>query len=278
MHRILNIITEFKEYFVLILLILISLILLALNDNSQIKQIRSYTVGLIGVAQSTLTLFPNIFNLQQENEILRQLDVTLSDEVSRLREAKIENAQLRRMLNFKEKNSFKLVSADVIGKSLHLLRNTITLNVGTSDSVNVNMPIITEQGIVGRVIATSANYSIGQILYNKDFRTSVKIQRSRVDGILAWDGENYLLIKNISKKQDVKVGDLVLSSEYSKIFPSNFKVGLVTKVTENPISLFKDITIDPSVDFTKLEQVFVIQALPDTQRVNLENKSIVRKR
>ncbi len=278
MQRIVNIIIEFKEYFILLLLILISLILLALNDNPQIKQIRSYTVGLIGVAQNTLTLFPNIFNIKKENEILRQLNVTLSDEVSRLREAKLENVQLRRLLKFKEESTYKLITADVIGKSLYLLRNTITLNAGDADSVRVNMPIITEQGIVGRIIATSANYSIGQILFNKDFRTSVKIQRSRVDGILAWAGGDYLLMKNVSKKQDVKVGDLVITSEYSKIFPSNFKVGLVTKVTENPISLFKDIQIEPSVDFARLEQVFIIQTLPDTQRVYLEYKLSERKK
>jgi rod shape-determining protein MreC len=278
MQRIVNIIIEFKEYFILLLLILISLILLALNDNPQIKQIRSYTVGLIGVAQNTLTLFPNIFNIKKENEILRQLNVTLSDEVSRLREAKLENVQLRRLLKFNEESTYKLITADVIGKSLYLLRNTITLNAGHSDSVRVNMPIITEQGIVGRIIATSANYSIGQILFNKDFRTSVKIQRSRVDGILAWAGGDYLLMKNVSKKQDVKVGDLVITSEYSKIFPSNFKVGLVTKVTENPISLFKDIQIEPSVDFARLEQVFIIQTLPDTQRVYLEYKLSERKK
>lgn len=278
MQRIVNIIIEFKEYFILLLLILISLILLALNDNPQIKQIRSYTVGLIGVAQNTLTLFPNIFNIKKENEILRQLNVTLSDEVSRLREAKLENVQLRRLLKFKEESTYKLITADVIGKSLYLLRNTITLNAGHADSVRGNMPIITEQGIVGRIIATSANYSIGQILFNKDFRTSVKIQRSRVDGILAWAGGDYLLMKNVSKKQDVKVGDLVITSEYSKIFPSNFKVGLVTKVTENPISLFKDIQIEPSVDFARLEQVFIIQTLPDTQRVYLEYKLSERKK
>lgn len=278
MQKLVNIIIEFKEYFILIFLILISLILLALNDNPQIKQIRSYTVGLIGVAQSTLTLFPNFFNLQKENEILRQLNVTLSDEVSRLREAKLENVHLRRLLKFKEGSTHKLITADVIGKSLYLLRNTITLNAGYADSVRVNMPIITEQGIVGRIIATSTNYSIGQIIYNKDFRTSVKIQRSRVDGILAWAGGDYLLMKNVSKKQDVKVGDLVITSEYSKIFPSNFEVGLVTEVTEHPISLFKDIMIESSVDFARLEQVFIIQTLPDTQRVNLENKLLERKR
>jgi rod shape-determining protein MreC len=278
MQRIFNIISAFKEYFILLLSILISLILLASNDNSQIKKIRSYAVGFVGLAQSTITIFPNIFNLQKENEILRRMNVSLSDEVSRLREAKIENMQLRKMVGLKEATSFKLVPADVVGKSLNLLRNTIMLNVGTADSVEVNMPIISEDGIVGRVITASSQYSVGQILFNKDFRTSVKIQRSRVDGILAWDGGDYLVMKNVSKKQDVKVGDLVITSEYSKIFPAKYKVGLVTSVTENPISLFKDVSVEPSVNFIKLEQVFIIKSLPDSQRVKLETATSSRKK
>ncbi|MBU1423919.1 MAG: rod shape-determining protein MreC, partial [Bacteroidetes bacterium] len=203
MQRLINIIVQFKEYFILTLLVVISFVLLASNDTKQIKAIRSSTVGFIGLVQNTMAIIPNVFELQQENELLRKLNVSLSDEVNRLRGAKIENEQLRKMLEFKEKSQYQLVPADVVGKSLHLLKNTITLNVGEKDGVQVDMPIISEQGIVGRIVVASSNYSIGQLIINKDFRTSVKIQRSRVDGILAWDGGDYLLMKNVSKKQDV---------------------------------------------------------------------------
>lgn len=278
MHRILTLLIEFKEYFILTLLVLFSIILLTTNDNPQLKAIRSYTVATIGIIQNTLATVPNIFELQRENEVLRKLNVTLLDEVSRLREAKLENARLRELLGLKEKIKHKFVTADVIGKTLHLQRNTITLNVGRDDGVNVDMPVVSEQGIVGRVVAVSSNYSIAQLLLNKDFRSSVKIQRSRVDGILAWDGSDRLMIKNVSKKQDVKVGDVVLTSEYSKIFPPDIRVGVVISVKENPVTLFKDIFLEPSVDFTRLEQVFVITSTADTQRVNLESKFMERKK
>lgn len=278
MQRILTLLIEFKEYFILTLLVLLSIILLTLNDNPQLKAIRSYTVATIGIIQNTLALVPNIFELQRENEVLRKLNVTLLDEVSRLREAKLENARLRELLGLKEKIKYQFVSSDVIGKTLHLQRNTITLNVGRNNGVNLHMPVVSDQGAVGRVIAVSSNYSIVQLLLNKDFRTSVKIQRSRVDGILGWDGSDRLMIKNVSKKQDVKVGDTAITSEYSKIFPPDIKVGVVISVDENPITLFKDILIEPSVDFTRLEQVFVITSTVDTQRVNLESKFMERKK
>ncbi len=272
MQKIFNIVSQLKEYVILIVLLLISIILLAVNDNAQIKTIRSYTLVVIGVAQKTMAVVPNIFELQKENEYLRKKNVVLLAEVSRLRELKNENIHLRELLSFKEKSNFELISGDVIAKSLNLLRNTITLDIGEKDGVRVDMPIISDRGIVGRVIALSSSYAVGQLLFNKDFRTSVKIQRSRVDGILTWEGGNFLVVRNVSKKQDVQIGDLVITSGYSRIFPPIYSVGTVTAINDNPASLFKDIKVVPHVDFTRLEQVFVVKTLVESERVEIETK------
>ncbi len=270
MQRLFNIVQLFKEYFLLALLIIVSFILLSFNDNPQIREIRSYTIGFIGVLQDVVSVVPNVFELKRENAILRQLNVDLSDEVSRLREARLENLKLREMLSLHKQKEYRMIAGEVIGKNLNLMRNTITLNVGEADSVKRDMPIISEAGLVGKVIATSKHYSIGQLMLNKDFRASAKIQRSRVDGIIAWDGGDYILFKNISRTQDVKEGDLVTTSEYSSTFPERIKIGVVSKVTERQGSLFREVFVTPSVDFSSLEQVFVITALEDSERVALE--------
>ena len=272
MQRIINILIIFKEYVVLALLIIVSLILLGFNDNNQIRAVRSYTVGFVGIMQDALSIIPNVFELKRENEILRQLDVNLSNEVSLLREARLENVKLRGMIGMKEKTHYALVAGDVVGKSLLLLRNTITLNIGERDSVKADMPIISESGLVGKIIATSAGYSIGQLLLNKDFRASAKIQRSRVDGIISWEGGDILRMKNVSRTQDVKEGDVVTTSEYSDVFPRDIKIGIVVRVTEKPGSLFKEVDVAPSVEFATLEQVFVVTAHHDETRTALEKK------
>lgn len=274
MQRLINILLLFKEYVALTFLVVISLTLLSANDNSQVRAIRSYTVGFVGILQSALSVIPNVVELKRENEILRQLNVNLSDEVNRLREAQLENLRLRGLLEMKERGQFHLVPADVVGKSLHLLRNTITINVGENDGVRPDMPILSESGLVGKILATSANYSVGQLLINKDFRASAKIQRSRVDGIIAWDGEDVLHLRNVSKMQDVRAGDVVMTSEYSNIFPQDIRIGSVSAVIEKPGNLFKDVTVVPAVDFPSLEQVFVITARRDTERAALEKKAI----
>ncbi|MBI5477182.1 MAG: rod shape-determining protein MreC [Ignavibacteriales bacterium] len=277
MQRLVDILLAFKEYVILTFLIIISIILLNSNDNSQIRAIRSYTVGFVGAVQDLISIVPNVFALKRENEILRQLSVNLSDEVNRLREARLENMQLREMLKLKEKSQFKLVAGEIVGKSFLLLRNTITLNIGETDGVVPDMPIISEVGLVGKVIAVSGHYSVGQIMLNKDFRASSKIQRNRVDGIISWDGGETVNLENISKTQDVREGDVVTTSEYSTIFPSEIKIGYVSKISERQGSLFRAIDIMPVVDFASLEQVFVITAKVDSERVALEKKVMPKK-
>jgi len=274
MQRLYNFIRLFKEYFVLGLLVIVSLALLSSNNNQQVRAIRSYTVGFVGTIQQVLSVIPNIFELKRENEILRQLNINLSDEVSRLREARLENLRLRTMLGLKERSPFRIVAADVVGKNINLMRNTITLSAGEADGVKSDMPLISESGLVGRVIATSAHYAVGQLMLNKDFRASAKIQRSGVDGIIGWDGGDVVRLRNVPKKQDVQVGDVVVTSEYSNLFPRDIRIGTVSSISEKPGSLVKSIDVTPGVDFATIEQVFVLLIVPDPERVALEQKAI----
>ena len=259
----------FKEYVIFVLLITISIILMLLNDNTQLRFIRSLTVGTIGAIQQTFSFIPNLTSLQRENELLRKINVNLADEVNQLREARLENIRLRSMLALKESSSINLTPAKIIGKNLNLLRNTITLNVGEHDGIEIGNPIVTGEGLVGRIIGVSGGYSIAQLVLNVDFRSSAKVQRSRVDGIIAWDGKT-LLLKEIAKSLDVKEGDAVITSEYSNAFPSGIKIGIVSKITDIPNSLFKKIEVIPTVNFTMTEEVFVMDFVPSLDRLALE--------
>jgi rod shape-determining protein MreC len=272
MQRLLNILRLFKEYVVLALLTIVSLVLLSLNDNPQVRTIRAYTIGAVGMFQDIVSALPNIFALEKENTILRQQNVNLTDEVSRLREARLENTRLREMLRLREHSRHRLIAAEVVGKTTNLLRNTITLNIGERDGVRMHMPVVSEGGLVGRIVAVSNRYAVGQLMINRDFRASVKVQRSRVVGILAWIGGDHLELRNVAKTQDVAVGDVVMTSEYSNVFPRDLKVGVVTSVSEQEGGLFRHILVQPAVDFSTLEHVFIITSVPDAERTELEGK------
>lgn len=262
----------FKEYVVLALLVVVSLFLLALNNNAQIRQVRSIATVMAGLVQEQLSFIPRYLNLKSENEMLRRMNIELADEANRLREARLENLRLRQLVGLKQEARYPMVAARVVGKDLTLLRNTITLNVGSIDSVRPFMPVVTDAGLVGVITTVGSQYSVANLLVNVDFRVSGKVQRSRVDGIILWDGQNVLL-KNVAKTLDVAVGDVVVTSEYSRTFPAGIRIGVVKEVRQQPGELFKTIVVQPSVDFVRLEEVFVILASASQERTELEQKA-----
>jgi rod shape-determining protein MreC len=272
MLRILTQITgHLKEYLIFSILVAISIVLLFNSKSPKSHLIGKIALEIVGLTKSITDVIPNFYNLQAENKELKKINMMLLAQLNQLQEEKLENIRLRELLRFKEKNSaYELLPADVVGKSLINLRNYIILNVGASDGVEVNMPIVCESGVVGKIVRVGENYSVGMILFHKDFRASVKIQRSRVDGIIAWEGGEYLSMLNVPKTMDVEPGDVVITSEYSTIFPPGMEIGVVVETDNSAKGLFKAIKVKPSVDFTKLEEVFVVKYKSDPEKEKFE--------
>jgi rod shape-determining protein MreC len=275
--RIYNLVLLFKEYVVLSSLLVVSLIFMALGDNTQIRHIRGVATVVFGVVQEQLSFIPRYFGLRSENDMLRRMNIDLADEASRLREERLENIRLRNLLGLKESSHYALETGRVVGKNLTLLRNTLTLNIGKLNGVQPRMPVIGDGGLVGVISNVTDHYSIVRILLNADFRASAKIQRSRVDGILAWDGED-LLLTNVAKTLDVRAGDTLVTSEYSSTYPPNIRVGVVHEVNEQQGSLFKKVYVSSSVNFVSLEEVFIVLYTPDSERLELEQPTPQRAR
>lgn len=266
---------QIKEYLVLTLAIIISLVLIFSNDNSQIRFLRGIAIGSFGTIQSGFSAIPNIFEIQNENKFLREANIKLSNEIANLKEAKLENIRLTKLLNLKKLNNFGVISGKIVNKSLVQIRNTITINIGENEGAKVNMPVITDDGLVGRIVATSNNYSIAQIILNKELKITVKCQRSRADGILNFDGFQSLTVMNVPKSADVNIGDLFITSEYSNHFPAGIPVGTVIE-SGNLDNLFKKVVVKPTVNFETLEEVFVLNYVPDIDKINFEKNMFAK--
>ena len=270
MQRLLEFLYRFKEYSALSGLTLFSLILMNIGNTTELGGYRSIVVGGIGWMQSAFSWIPNPIALKNENAALRELNLQLSDERAKIRQSIIENAKLRKMLEFKKASTTPLITADIVGKTTTEARNYATINRGKKDGVEVGMPVVTDAGLVGLVVGTSDGYSVMRLLINRESRIAGKIQRSRIDGILIWDGEDALTMKNIPKSYDVQVGDEVITSSYSNRYPANIKIGTVMETRDDGTSLFRKILVKPSVNFLTLEQVFVMKLLPNSERILLE--------
>ena len=269
LHRLYDILFAFREYVVLTLCVVLSLIFLALNDTPQVKRIRTIATVLFGTVQQSVHFITEYTGLKDENALLRRINVELSDEATQLREARLENYRLRTLLGLKERVPYRLIAGEVAGKTLQFQRNTLTLNIGRSDGVEPLMPVISDGGLVGIVTDVTDGYAVVNLLINIDFRISAKVQRSRVNGIVSWTGLS-LQLKNISKTMDVKEGDVLLTSSYSNMFPEDIRIGVVERANDQPGSLFKEVLITPGVDFTRLEEVFVVDHARSEERNQLE--------
>ncbi|MBS1536255.1 MAG: rod shape-determining protein MreC [Bacteroidetes bacterium] len=272
MYRIIEFIVRFKEYVSLSAVVVMCFSLMTFGNVAQLGGFRSVVVGGIGWLQSAFSWIPNPVALKSENAALRELNYQLSDERAKIRQALIENEKLRKLLEFKKQTTYPVVIADVVGKTTTEVRNYATLNKGADDGIQEGMTVRTDAGIAGLIIASSKNYSLVRLLINRDSRVAAKIQRSRIDGILVWEDDQTMIMKNIPKSYDVKVGDEIITSEYSNRFPQNIPIGYVSEVRDDQSSLFKKIIVMPAVNFTSLEQVFVVKMLPNPERVALEKE------
>lgn len=258
MRMVTDFVYNYREYLVFLLTIILSVFLIFTNKNEQVNTLRSLTLDIMSYFQSPLKWINEIHTLKEENISLKQRNLDLAVRNIKLMEAELENKRLRELLKFEKKGDFNYLPAEIIGKATKPILNSIILNVGEKDGVRKNLPVLMDKGVVGKVIFASKNTSIAQLLTDRNFRLSVKIHRSRANGILEWKYDNIFKLKEVPKSFDIKMGDIILTSGYSDIFPADLMVGTVKEIEDDPVGFFKKVTVRSSVDFSKLEEVFVI--------------------
>ncbi|MBL7999482.1 MAG: rod shape-determining protein MreC [Candidatus Kapabacteria bacterium] len=276
MQRLFEFIVRFKEYITLVLLIIMSFSFMTFGNVAKLGGFRALVIGTIGTVQSAFSWIPNPIALQSENSAMRDLNVQLSNEVVKMRRSVIENDKLRSMLDYKKSEYLPLLTAEVIGKTSTEARNYFTLNKGEADGVQDGMNVITDAGLVGIVISTSKHFCLVQIIINRDSRISSRIERTRSEGVLTWDGTEYLQMRNIPKSYDVQAGDNILSSELSNKYVKDIPIGTIIEVTSDGNSLFRKLKVKPHVNFSSLEHVFIILQTPNPERMKLEQELMKR--
>jgi rod shape-determining protein MreC len=251
-----------KDPLTLFASVVLSLILISSNNEEQLQIVRGWTLAGFGFVFEKWSDLQRLGDVYIENEQLRKKNSELMLENSRIREAYLENRRLRDLLAFKSESRHELVAAKVIGLRNDGFINSVILAAGEADSVKKNMPIVTAQGLVGKVYTVAKGHSVSQLLLDRNFRVSAKIQRSRVTGIVSWSEGNRVVLAEVPKRSDVKVGDTVISSGFSTIFPEGLEIGQVSEIDEDTDGMFMRILVHPAVDFTSLEEVFIIRNQP----------------
>ena len=138
---------KFKEYIVLVLLLIISLILITVNDNAQVKNVRLMSLGVFAGVSSMIVNTASIFEDTEYIEKLEQRNAELMLENNMLRNYGLENKELKELLQFFNTADYELVTASIVSRLVSKISGYIIISKGAEDGIADNMPVITDQGI-----------------------------------------------------------------------------------------------------------------------------------
>ena len=237
-------------------------------ENEPTRLIRIWTVNAVAPfekaivwAQTGVTgVWHNYFYLRGVRQENRQLKAEIQDlrlEQVRLNEDAQQARRLQMLLGFKEQFISKTVAAQVIGSSGSEQSRVIYIDKGSGAGIKPEMPVITAQGIVGKVLR--AYDGVSQILLINDQSSGVGaiLEKSRLQGVLRGTAAGEVVLEKVMSDEQVQPGEEVLTSGGDQIFPKGLPVGVVTKVNQTP-DLFLNIKIKPAANLSKLEEVLVV--------------------
>lgn len=247
---------------------------LALGQLGYLGPVRNVTRALLVPFQAGLTRLGtdasdlvrsarDLRDLRQRNAQLQAEINRLSVENARLIEFERENERLRQLLNFTRSNPwYEYKAAAVVGHKIGAdtsnLLFSIFINVGARDGVAVDMPVITDRGLVGRVVAVGPNVAEVLLLIDPASAVNSRVQTSRVTGIVRGNRDSGLSMERIPQGETISPGDIVLTSGLGGNFPDKLVIGQITQVNQRDSDMFQSANVRPTVDFGKLEEVLVI--------------------
>lgn len=260
-----------------IILISIALGLFLLNLGGFLDSPQSAISRPLSAIQNWISLrfaaLRDFFTSPRDVATLRQEIVQLEAEVARLQQEVItlqeqaaEAEVLAALLNYaRGQPENRYTAANVIGRDVSPFLQFIWINQGSNAGIAYGMPVVTNQGLVGRVIEVRATASRVQLITDPEAAVNVRLQNARSDGVLSPQLNGEIWVDLIDQNAEVEPGDLVLTSGLGGNYPVNIPIGEVISVRRRDFEIFQQAVIQPVVDFDNLTIVLVItnfQTLP----------------
>jgi rod shape-determining protein MreC len=177
-----------------------------------------------------------------------------------LQETVEENKRYATISEFRRKQTYVSVAAQVIGRDPSNWNASLIIDRGQKDGLKVGMPVVSVLGVVGRIFETGKNTSKVILLSDPSFSVAAVVQRSRESGLLQGSLGEYCRLEYLTEKADVKVGDRIVTSKLSSFFPEGILIGLVEDVQASENSHTAECLIEPAVDLAQIEEVIVIKS------------------
>ncbi len=195
---------------------------------------------------------------RSELETLREQNQEMRRRLVALEEARQENERLRELVGFVEARELEAVGARVIGRPMTLWEGVITIDRGTAEGVDVGMPVLAAQGLIGQIVEVTQHTSRVRLITDQRSGVAAMVQSTRAEGIASGSVDGQITLDFVSRESTVTVGDVVLTSGMGGAYPKGLLIGEVAEMQIDDADLFPYIRVRPSAALAGLEEVVVL--------------------
>lgn len=254
-------INDARDYIIAAVILIIAAILMVQRFQNGLNTLRSASVTVFSILEEPLSSVRVYRQALRTNTLLQRQNIVLQDELSKLRTLQQENRNLRSLLDLENYVDFDLLAVTIVGKELNGANNHFTIDAGSDKGVKNGMALITSEGLVGKVIKVSRNYSQVMPYNNALFRVSARVQDLRRAGIVSFSNErtNELEMEFIPQTIPVDSGMVIETSGYSNSFPVGIPIGYVTLTDPIEGDVYQRIFLKPFVSLTDVAEGFIVK-------------------
>ena len=210
-----------------------------------------------------------LVDVKADNERLAYENARLHEQVHRLEQKETENRELKRLLQLRDSVPGDLVSAQVVGKDFtEFFRVTRVVLDRGSRNIRPHMPVISPDGVVGAVLRVAGDAIDVQLSVDAAFGIDVEDERTHARGFVRGTGDpsKYSCkVENVDSRDEVEIGDLLVTSGKGKWFPKGLPVARVTKVVKREPGRDQEIEASPTVNFSRLDAVLILVGPPQDE-------------
>lgn len=220
---------------------------------------------IAGKSQLLFIDISELYDLREENTMLKKEMSMQGYEIDLLRKAQQENIRFRELLEYKEgsKEHFDLALAKVTGLSTNNWQRSIYIDLGSKDGIEKDMVVVNHKGLIGKIINVAPKSSEILLILDSDAGVGARLSENRKTiGIVQGQGidQKNLAFVHLPKEMEIEVGDKVVTSGLGGFYPPELDIGRVLELVESSRGFTKEAIIETSVDFDSLEEVFVIRS------------------
>ena len=224
--------------------------------NSTVHGLLQNTTSSI---HTTADTYLNLISIKKTNHQLTQENRQLKAHLTLMEEIQSENNRLKKIMQLKQSKKMHFLTAQVIHRDLISKYQLISINQGKEQGVKKNMIVINENGFVGYVFRSYTHFSQVILLTDPHASIPATVRRSRVHGVLEGADQGTCRLKFLKRRDDVRPGDIIVTSYSDTMAKKGFPIGTVSKVNKEEYGLTQEVTVIPFINPSQLEEVLVVK-------------------